>query len=138
MGGQIHFFFICVYFSAPVKCTLPGSVLQQRFVKSNFLPTSSCVEVANQTESSLLCSAICLKTHRDNVVSSRHVVSTRCVCCRRLLTGTQFSDTEWTTYQQGNTFCFIKVSMKILNIKVWIISFVAYSKSCLERLIENS
>lgn len=134
MGGQIHFFLICVYFSASVKCTLPGSVLQQPFVKSNILPTSSCVEVANQTESSSLCSVICLKSHRDNVVSSRHGVSTRCVCRRRLLTGTQFSDTEWTTYQQGITFCFIKVSMKILNIEFGIISFVAYSKPCLERL----
>lgn len=134
MEGQIHFFLVCVYFSASVKFTLPGPVLQQRFVKSNFLPTSSCIEVANQTESSLICSAICLKTHKDNVVSSRHVVSTRCVCCRRLLTGTEFSDTEWATYQQGNTFCFIKVSMKILNIEFGIISFVAYSKPCLERL----
>lgn len=120
MRGQFYFFVTIVIFSASVQCSLAGSALQQRLVKSNLLPTSSCIEVANQTQSSVLCSATCLKSHEDIVVSSRHVVSTKCVCCRSLLTGTQFSDTEWITYRHGTSFIlffFSKVSIEmVLNV----------------------
>lgn len=117
MRGQFYFIVVSVIFSASVQCSLAGSALQQRLVKSNLLPTSSCIEVANQTQSSVLCSATCLKSHEDIVVSSRHVVSTRCVCCRSLLTGTRFSDTEWITYRHGTSFIlffFSKVSIEMV------------------------
>lgn len=98
---KTYFVLVCVYFSVQLLFTVSGSILQQQFVKTNIRPTSSCVEVANRTPSFVHCSASCLKNHKDNVVFSRHAVSTRCVCCRPLLTGPHYFDTEWITYKQG-------------------------------------
>lgn len=103
---QTYFFLVCVYFSVQLSFAVSGSILQQRFVKTNIRPTSSCVEVANQSQSFVHCSASCLLNHKDNVVFSRHVLSTRCVCCRRILTGSHYSDTEWITYKQGTFFLY--------------------------------
>lgn len=101
-----YFVLVCVFFSVQLSFTISGFILQQRFVKTNIRPTSSCVEIANRTPGFVHCSASCLKNHKDNVVFSRHAVSTRCVCCRPLLTGPHYSDTEWITYKQGTFFLY--------------------------------
>lgn len=103
---KTYFVLVYVYFSVQLSFTVSGSILRQQFVKTNIRPTSSCVEVANRTPSFVHCSASCLKNHKDNVVFSRHAVSTRCVCCRPLLTGPHYSDTEWITYKQGTFFLY--------------------------------
>lgn len=106
MVVKSYFVLVCVYFSVQLVFAVSGSILQQQFVKTYIRPTSSCVEVANRTPSFVHCSASCLKNHKDNVVFSRHAVSTRCVCCRLLLTGLHYFDTEWITYKQGIFFLY--------------------------------
>lgn len=106
MVVKSYFVLVCVYFSVQLLFAVSGCILQQQFVKTYIRPTSSCVEVANRTPSFVHCSASCLKNHKDNVVFSRHAVSTRCVCCRPLLTGLHYFDTEWITYKQGTFFLY--------------------------------